>query len=201
MSLDFSPERSGQGATIARGEQIENLRFVVGDLHRPPFRPRSFDFVWCEFVFEYLADPDAVLAQLAELVAQGGKLVVGDLDGNGTFHYPIPPALESALDKLQQLLRGSFDPYAGRKLYHRFYRLGLVPNAVHILPYHLYAGRIPENELPNWRAKLAALRARASAALGGVENFDKLAGAFVELLRSEEALTYSVLFLVEWTRR
>ena len=201
MALDFSPERGEQGAIIARGEQIENLRFVVGDLKRPPFRPRSFDFVWCEFVFEYLADPDAVLEQLAELVGQGGKLVVGDLDGNGTFHYPMPPALESALDKLQQVLHGSFDPYAGRKLYHRFYRLGLVPNAVHILPYHLYAGRIPEEELGNWRAKLAALRARAAAALGGAENFDKLASAFVDLLRSEETLTYSVLFLVEWTRR
>src|SRR5215467_6141215 len=43
MALDFSPERGEQGAIIARGEQIENLRFVVGDLKRPPFRPRSFD--------------------------------------------------------------------------------------------------------------------------------------------------------------
>src|SRR5215475_583270 len=37
MALDFSPERGEQGAIIARGEQIENLRFVVGDLKRPPF--------------------------------------------------------------------------------------------------------------------------------------------------------------------
>ncbi len=201
LAADFSLERSRHGAQLAKDSAIANLRFVVDDLHRPALRPRSFDFVWCEFVFEYLSDPDAVLAQLAELVREGGKLVVGDLDGNGTFHYPIPPELERALGKLQQVLEGSFDPYAGRKLYHRFYKLDLVPSAVHVLPYHLYAGRIPEEELSNWKAKLAVLRSRAGAALGGTESFDKLASAFVDLLRSPESLTYSVLFLVEWTRR
>lgn len=201
LALDFSAERIRQGALLAAESGLANLDFAVGDLRRPSLPARSFDFVWCEFVFEYLADPDAVLAALADLVAPGGKLVVGDLDGNGMFHYPMPPALESALGQLQRVLQGSFDPYAGRKLYHRFYKLGLVPARVHLLPYHLYAGRIPPDELPNWQAKLSALRPRASAALGGSENFDKLAGAFIELLKSDEALTYSVLFLVEWMRR
>lgn len=201
IALDFSVDRTRQGSRIARKSGVENLRFIVDDLYRLALRPQSFDFVWCEFIFEYLADPDAVLSQLAGLVRKGGKLVVGDIDGNGTFHYPISPQLEDSLRKLQRSLRGSFDPYAGRKLYHRFHKLGLVPNTVHALPYHLYAGRISVDELSNWKYKLKTLRARASAALGGEQKYDKFARAFLDLLRKPDVLTYSVLFLVEWTRR
>jgi ubiquinone/menaquinone biosynthesis C-methylase UbiE len=199
-ALDFSLERTRHGSRIARGSGIENLRFIVDDLYSPGLRQKSFDFVWCEFIFEYLADPDAVLAELAALVRPGGKLVVGDLDGNGTFHYPISPELEGAFGKVEKALGGSFDPYAGRKLYHRFHKLGLVPNSVHLLPYHLYAGSIPDEDLLNWKTKVVALRARAASAIGGTRAYDKFAGAFLELLQSPEVLTYSVLFLVEWTR-
>lgn len=200
VALDFSRDRTRHGSRLARGSGVDNLSFVVDDLYSPGLREKSFDFVWCEFIFEYLADPDAVLAQLAALVRPGGKLVVGDLDGNGTFHHPISPELESSMGKLLDALKGSFDPFAGRKLYHRFYKLGLVPNSVHLLPYHLYAGSIPAADLMNWRAKLGALRARVPSAVGGTQAFDRLANGFLDLLQSPEALTYSVLFLVEWTR-
>ena len=150
IALDFSLDRTRRGSRIARQSGVENLRFIVDDLYSPALRPQSFDFVWCEFIFEYLAEPDLVLSQLADLVRRGGKLVVGDLDGNGMFHYPISPELEGALNRLQEALQGLFDPYAGRKLYHRFCKLGLVPNKVHVLPYHLYAGSISANELSNW---------------------------------------------------
>ena len=200
IALDFSLDRTRHGSRLAKGSGVDNLSFVVDDLYSPGLREKSFDFVWCEFIFEYLADPDAVLAQLAALVRPGGKLVVGDLDGNGTFHYPISPELESSVGKLQDALEGSFDPYAGRKLYHRFHKLGLVPNSVHLLPYHLYAGSIPAGDLMNWKAKLGALRARAPSAVGGTQAFDRLAKGFLDLLQSPEVLTYSVLFLVEWTR-
>jgi hypothetical protein len=52
----------------------------------------------------------------------------------------------------------------------------------------------------NWKAKLGALRARAPSAVGGTQAFDRLAKGFLDLLQSPEVLTYSVLFIVEWTR-
>src|SRR5262249_59305944 len=99
IAVDFRGGGTRQGSRIARKSGVENLRFIVDDLYRLALRPQSFDFVWCEFIFECLADPDAVLSQLAGLVRKGGKLVVGDIDGNGTFHYPISPQLEDSLRK------------------------------------------------------------------------------------------------------
>jgi ubiquinone/menaquinone biosynthesis C-methylase UbiE len=200
IALDFSLDRTRSGSRIARQSGVQNLRFIVDDLYSPALRPQSFDFVWCEFIFEYLAEPDLALSRLAELVRHGGKLVVGDLDGNGMLHYPISAELEGTLNTLRKALQGLFDPNAGRKLYHRFCKLGLVPNKVHVLPYHLYAGGISANELWNWKSKLNTLRPRGSAALGSSARYDQFARAFLDLLRSPDALTYSILFLVEWTR-
>ncbi len=196
IALDFSKERTQFGARKAEGARA--LRFLISDLYRPALRPGTFDFIWCEFIFEYLKDPDAALAQMVQLLRPGGKLVVADLDGNGFFHYPIAPELETAMRKLEEALRGSFDPYAGRKLYHRFRRAGLESIRVHAFPYHLYAGAAPSEAMKNWELKIETLRERGIGALGGrAQDYDRFARAFLDLLRHPDALSYSVLFLVE----
>ena len=199
-ALDFSFERSAHGRHLALDRKVTNLRFLVSDLYAPALRPASFDFVWCEFVFEYLKDPDAVLRQLAQLVRSGGSLVVADLDGNGMFHYPLPPGIEVGLQKIQRGLEGSFDPFAGRKIYHRFRAAGLAPIRVEAIPYHLYPGAAAESTVRLWQEKLKILRPRGSPALGGPEAYDRFADSFLDLLRDPDALTYSILFLVEWKR-
>src|SRR5260370_4212131 len=95
IAIDFPLDRIRHGSRLAKGSGVPNLSFVVDDLYSPGLREKSFDFVWCEFIFEYLADPDAVLAQLAALVRPGGKLVGRDRDGNGTFHYHSSAELAS----------------------------------------------------------------------------------------------------------
>lgn len=199
VALDFSAERTAWGASKARQEGAHNLHFVRGDLYAPPLTG-SFDFVWCEFVVEYLADPDRALRALIELVAPGGKLVVGDLDGNGFFHYPLPAGLADALATLEKALAGAFDPFAGRKLFHRLRRAGLSDLRVHALPYHLYAGTAPDAAMANWELKLETIRPRGERALGSAEAYRQFRDAFLAHLRDPDVLNYSVLFLVEWTR-
>jgi hypothetical protein len=69
-----------------------------------------------------------------------------------------------------------------------------------MVPYHLYAGPAPEAAVANWELKLKTLRPRAMEVLGGPTQYDRFARDFIDLLRDPDALTYSVLFLVEWTR-
>jgi SAM-dependent methyltransferase len=197
VAFDGSEDRIAEGARMA---SAPNLSFVAGDLYEPRLPEGSFDFVWCRFLFEYLANPDGVLLQLVRLLKPGGKLVVGDLDGNTVFHYPIEPEVEADLARLMRALEGRFDPFAGRKLYHRFRRAGLADLRVHLLPYHLYAGVAPEHEMLNWQAKFDTLREVGARALGSVEAYDRFGKRFLQMLRDPDALTYSTLFLVEGVR-
>jgi SAM-dependent methyltransferase len=199
VAFDASKERLEHGRRLAAERGIDNLTFVEGDLYAPSLPAASFDFVWCEFVFEYLADPDRALAQLVRLVRPGGKLVVGDLDGNGLFHDPMPAGFAEDLEALRGALDGAFDPIAGRRLFHRFRKAGLAGMKVQALPYHLYPGAAPEREMNNWETKFKTLRPRGVRALGEAR-YDRFATQFLSLLRDPDALSYSVLFLVEWTR-
>ena len=112
----------------------------------------------------------------------------------------MPPAVARGLQAFEGALRGVFDPYAGRKLYHRFRQAGLERVQVHVQPYHVLADGVNEVQLFNWRLKLETLRPLGVKALGGAEAYDAFAAEYLSMLQDPDALTYSVLFLVEGTR-
>ena len=198
VALDGSVPRLAAGRTIAFGSP-GHLSFLSGDLRRTPLREASFDYVWCRFVFEYLEDPAAVFDELLRLVKPGGKIVIGDLDGNGLFHHPFPDDLQSTLTKLEGGLRGRFDPTAGRKLYRLFWERGLSDIRTHLFPYNVYAGRAPDAALRNWQQKFATLRPIGERLIGA-QAYANFAGRFLDFLSQEGTLSYSVLFLVEGIR-
>lgn len=57
---------------------------VRAALEHPPFRPGSFDLIICVLALEFVADPAAVVAELARLQPPGGRLVIGVL---GRFSF------------------------------------------------------------------------------------------------------------------
>jgi ubiquinone/menaquinone biosynthesis C-methylase UbiE len=197
VALDQSAHRLSEGEKLAG---LSNLEFVQGDLYAPPLPEGTFDFIWCRFVYEYLSDPDLATQQLVRLLKPGGKLVVGDLDGNIVWHHPSPPGFEEELAKVMRALEGRFDPFAGRKLFHRFRKAGLRDIKVHHLPYHLIAGPATQRDLDNWAAKVETIRPAGEKALGSKEAYDRLGAQLLALLRDPDALTYSTLFLVEGVR-
>jgi ubiquinone/menaquinone biosynthesis C-methylase UbiE len=196
VALDGSPDRLLQGRRLV---QEGGVAFVAGDLRKPPLKEGSFDYVWCRFVFEYLDNPDLVFDELLRLVKPGGKLVVGDLDGNGLFHYPFPPDLAVVLKRLEDGLRGRFDPTAGRKIYRLFWERRLSAIRVHLFPYNLYAGAASAPALDNWRQKFDTLRRAGHSILGEAE-YEDFACRFLDFLAQEGTLSYSVLFMVEGVR-
>jgi len=195
--FDQSEERLRHGRTLAEG--IENLSFVQGDLRDITLPPNHFDLVWSRFVFEYLQQPEPVLKQLARVAKPGGRVVVGDLDGNGLFHFPIAPHISEQLESLQRALRGAFDPFVGRKLYNLFRRSGFTDIRTHVLPYHVYAGEADRGALENWEQKFATIRKAAIRAFPTEDEYDRFVGEFMAMLRDPDTFTYSVLIIVEGT--
>ena len=81
-------DRSGVAAQLAAaGAEVHGLdvdpevaerypqRFWLTNGGRLPFADRSFDLVCSEYVFEHVADPRAVMAELARVLRPGGHLV------------------------------------------------------------------------------------------------------------------------------
>jgi ubiquinone/menaquinone biosynthesis C-methylase UbiE len=197
IAFDQSEERLHHGQALAKG--IENLSFVQGDLKNIKLRPGQFDMVWSRYVFEYLKQPELVLKQLGELTKPGGRVVVGDLDGNGLFHFPISAQMSLQLEALQGALEGAFDPLVGRKLYSLFRGSGFTDIRTHVLPYHVYAGEADPEGLENWQQKFATIRKAAMGAFPSERAYDRFVKEFMGMLRDPDVFTYSILIIVEGT--
>jgi len=198
LAVDRSLERVRHGRGLATPSP-NGLTFLLGDIYDLPLADSSVDVAWCRFVFEYLSEPRKALAELIRVTRPGGKVVVGDLDGNGVFHYPLPDSLAAASQKLEAALKGRFDPFAGRKLYSLFSGAGLTNIRVRIMPYNVYAGVAPPDAVANWEQKFATIAPVGEKALGA-DGYRKMVKEFMDLLRRGDTLSYSLLFLVEGIR-
>lgn len=197
-AFDASERRMEQGAALAAEAGVENIQFVTGNLLEPSLPKGSFDFIWSRFVFEYLSDEEGerAIAGLIELLVPGGILAIEDIDGNMVFHDGLDAETEHALNSIIKGLGDSFDPFVGRKLFGRFQRQGLQSVQVHCTPYHLFAGRIPDPDLENWREKFVTIREHGVKVLGGEGAYDRFVADFIAFLEREDTFTYSTLFLV-----
>jgi ubiquinone/menaquinone biosynthesis C-methylase UbiE len=199
VAIDGAPARLAAGRELARACG-DRLALCAGDVYQLPIEDRSVDFVWSRFLFEYLQRLDDALAELKRVVRVGGKVVVGDVDGKGLNHYPLPAEVASGLEKLGPILAKKFDPHVGRKLFHHFRKVGFSDIRVHLLPHHVHAGVIGAPDRANWQAQLETIRPYGQLALGSAPAYDSFVAAFLGLLDDPDALTYSVLFLVEGIR-
>lgn len=193
IGFDGSADRLVAASERSRGLPAE---FCRGSLDSLPFR-EAFDLVWSRFVLEYLSDPQPALEQLYGAVRPGGKLVVGDVDDHGLRHHPISHLVEDGLDRLRPALRGRFDPQMGRRLFSMVRALGVEEIDVHLLPYHVYAGRAPDEAIENWSTKFEVIRPAAVGAFDDADHYDRFVGAFLEMLTDDDVFTYSTLVLVE----
>ncbi len=198
--MDRSAERLAEGERIARRDGLTNMRFLQRDLEAPPLDGTTFDYVWCRFLLEYLPDPSRVVRNLLGYARVGGKLVVGDLDGNGVIQYPPNPVVDAGIDLMLRRLAGRFDPFVGRKLVHLYHLAEIRLDAVHLFPYHVYAGAMCEADQRNWREKFAVLRSICVESFGGAAQYDRFVECFFQHVCSPGTFMYSTLVLAEGTR-
>jgi len=64
------------GAAGGAAARVRTIRLVRGEGERLPFRDASFDGVVCSLVIEHAEDIDAVLEEVARVLAPGGRFVL-----------------------------------------------------------------------------------------------------------------------------
>lgn len=93
------------------------LEFRLGTAQRMPLADDAVDVAYARFLFQHLADPRPVLAEMQRIVKPGGLVVVGDTDDGGLVLHPAPDGFDAflAASGRAQAARGG-DRRVGRKL-------------------------------------------------------------------------------------
>lgn len=89
-------------------------RFVDGDALALPLGDAEADAVWCERVFQHLAEPGRAAAEVARVLRPGGRVVLLDTDWATTILHPGEPDVVAALASCA--MAAAANPYAGRRL-------------------------------------------------------------------------------------
>lgn len=196
VGLDDSEQRVALAARLAENAGIA-AEFLAHNAARMPFADGEFDFAWSRFLFEYLPDRRAVLAEMRRVTRPGGVVVVADLDGQLSSFYPLEPSLAAEWEAgLALIRRGGFDPEVGRKLYGDFLAAGLEQVSVTVQPHQVYAGGLPERDRANWTEKFTTACARLSAATGEDLRWTKLRDRMLSRLAEPDLFYYSTLVTV-----
>jgi ubiquinone/menaquinone biosynthesis C-methylase UbiE len=199
VGADVSASRLAQARELAAADGVE-AEFIEGDACHLPLPSSSFDYTWSRFLFEYLPEPELALAELSRVTRPGGTVVVADLDGQMEQIYPLDASVRAdLLEGLRLLGETGFDPRVGRKLYHWFCRAGLSDISVRVVPHQVYAGRLPERDLVNWREKLNIATNHLIDRTGDRERWERFRDAFLAQLRRPDVFYYSSLMIV-WGR-
>jgi ubiquinone/menaquinone biosynthesis C-methylase UbiE len=194
--VDISPARfAGRAAGAPR-----NVRLREGDAVDLPFADRTFDLVYSRFLLEYLPDKQRAVGEMARVCSPGGRVLLQDLDGQLLWHFPEDAELQEGVRRvLHALSERGFDPFVGRKLFSLCKAAGLTDIRVSAESYHLYAGAIDEHASSLWREKFDIVLPVAAGVLGEPAAI-ALRERFLQYLRRDDSLTYSVMFTVHGTK-
>jgi ubiquinone/menaquinone biosynthesis C-methylase UbiE len=105
-------------------EAGSTARFVDGDALALPLGDAEVDVVWCERVFQHLAEPERAAAEIARVLRPGGRVALLDTDWATSILHPGEPAVVAALTS--GALAAAANPYAGRRLLGDLAAAGLV---------------------------------------------------------------------------
>ena len=193
--LERSDDRFNQATQNLSDKSNANV--VQGDATQLPFDDGEFDFVYTRFMLQYLPERDTVISEMFRVCRPGGKIMMQDLDGQLVWHYPLDNELQNKIDKITAgLIDSGFDPYLGRKLFHKAKTVGLTGLDVICEPYHFFAGTIDDHNYELWDLKLEIALPTIAKVLGGDNEAVDFKAEFMDYLKRDDTLTYSNVFTV-----
>jgi MPBQ/MSBQ methyltransferase len=168
--LDATPRFCRAAEMLTRGAGLgDQVRIVTGDALALPFEDGSFDVAWTQAVGQNIADKPRFVAELARVVAPGGRVAAFELVSGpgGPLQFPVPWAdgeeqswLVTA-DELRELLNQAglivdswnVGPQA----------LATIAQAAQTLPSAPTAGRLGlDLLLPDFESRMAGLAANVA---------------------------------------
>lgn len=200
IGFDISLDRVAASRLKDIETGLENLSYQNGTVYEMGFDDDVFDLAWARFLFEYLKEPLKGLLEIKRILKPGGRAVIGDLDGNCIYHYPISDSLNGKIERMLNFIgeRAGFDPYVGRKLYHLFYQAGFQDIKVDIVPYHQIIGTASDKVFNDWMMKIEILKRNYYKLGGSGDNgMESAFDEFLDLLKRPDAITYSTAFFVQ----
>lgn len=194
VGVDISASRLTEGTR--HPQHRATIEYRLGRAEAIPALNGEFDVSWSRFLFEYLPDPAAAIAEMVRVTVPGGRVCVSDIDGNCIWHHPRDSYLLNEIDEALSTLGDRFNPRIGMSLYTMCVDAGLQDMTVDIRPYHIIAGRIDENSEKLWKMKLDGVATSLRELGWSAERTRHLVHAFLQHLSDPRSLTYSVIITV-----
>ncbi|KAI0194634.1 ubiE/COQ5 methyltransferase [Astrocystis sublimbata] len=99
VGIDTSSSVVAQAQDLARSRGVgsgsnSNLTFQRHDANELPFSSGSFDIVYCHQVLHHVADPVAILREMARVTRQGGLVAAREVDYSALVYYPELPGVK-----------------------------------------------------------------------------------------------------------
>lgn len=190
----LDPSASRLEEARARLAPFSNVELRLGALPATGLGAAGFDFVWSQFVLQYLPDTHAALVELKRLARPGGRVAVAEIDGQGLALWPAPPVVLDGVVTFERGLRKhGFDLFIGRKLFHAFREAGLVNVGVDVAPYSVVAGVAGERLMADWRLRFDTLAPAVAPEFGSDRAYREFTNAYLDVLANPAALKYSVV--------
>ena len=173
--IDMDPEKLALARASARERGIGNVGLRAGNVNDWD-EPGAYDFVYCRFLLQHLAQPADLLRRMWAAVRPGGVIAVEDADFEGMFCDPPNDGFDFYRTMYQEVCRrNGGDPTIGRKLYRYFGRAGMADPQVRL------AQDLAVTEDLKTLAVLT-LEASADAIAGaGLASADEVSGALASL--------------------
>jgi SAM-dependent methyltransferase len=107
-ALDLTPEMLAQGQRLAAADGVANIGFQLGNATALPWLERQFDLVACRFAVHQVADPAAVVREMARV--SRGRVAIVDMLADDD---PAVAAQANRLEKLRDPSHGATLTLAG----------------------------------------------------------------------------------------
>jgi ubiquinone/menaquinone biosynthesis C-methylase UbiE len=86
----------------SKRQQVRNVEFREGDVHKMEFADAAFDLTYCRLVLPFLKDPLGALLELKRVTRRGGHVAI--VGFTGMFTHPEPKAGLGASEKIAKYL-------------------------------------------------------------------------------------------------
>ena len=134
--VDADDDLLEQARLSAKVGGLDHVRFVKAWASEMPLPSCSADFAYARFLLQHVPDPGGVVAEMARVVAPGGRVMLVDTDDSGVAMYPEPDGLAELLEASRQgQARLGGDRHVGRKLGSFLAQAGLQDVEVRVVPF------------------------------------------------------------------
>lgn len=178
-----------------------NVELLQRGLPQTGLPDAEFDFVWSQYVFEYLEAPELALRELVRIAVPGGKVVVADVDGAGLHFWPTSASLQEGVRRLELALATTgYDLFIGRKLYSLFHDAGLQDIRVRVSPFYVVGGTADARVIADWRQRFEVLAPVATGLFDSEGAYRAFTREYLAMLADPRSFTYAVVLTAEGTK-